>query len=79
VELDVPVKPETIFQSGSVGQQFVSAAIMMVVEEGKVSLDDTRDGATVGNFSIQGYDWSLGRLTWLLPRELMNADSWARL
>jgi CubicO group peptidase (beta-lactamase class C family) len=41
VELDVPVKPETIFQSGSVGKQFVSAAIMMLVEEGKVSLDDS--------------------------------------
>ncbi|HXY23035.1 MAG TPA: serine hydrolase domain-containing protein [Candidatus Acidoferrum sp.] len=41
VELDVAVKPETIFQSGSVGKQFVSAAIMMLVEEGKVSLDDS--------------------------------------
>ena len=40
VELAVPVKPETIFQSGSVGKQFVSAAIMMLVEEGKLSLDD---------------------------------------
>jgi CubicO group peptidase (beta-lactamase class C family) len=41
VELSVPVKPETLFQSGSVGKQFVSAAIMMLVEEGKVSLDDS--------------------------------------
>jgi CubicO group peptidase (beta-lactamase class C family) len=41
VELDVLVKPETIFQSGSVGKQFVSAAMMMLVEEGKVSLDDS--------------------------------------
>ena len=41
VELGVPVKPETIFQSGSVGKQFVSAAIMMLVEEGKLSLDDS--------------------------------------
>jgi CubicO group peptidase (beta-lactamase class C family) len=41
VELDVAVKPETIFQSSSVGKQFVSAAIMMLVEEGKVSLDDS--------------------------------------
>ncbi|HLW43995.1 MAG TPA: serine hydrolase [Candidatus Acidoferrales bacterium] len=41
VELDVPVKPETLFQSGSVGKQFVSAAVMMLVEEGKVSLDDS--------------------------------------
>lgn len=41
VELGVPVKPETIFQSGSVGKQFVSAAIMMLAEEGKLSLDDS--------------------------------------
>ncbi len=40
VELSVPVKPETLFQSGSVGKQFVSAAIMMLVEEGHVSLND---------------------------------------
>jgi len=41
VELNVPVKPETLFQSGSVGKQFVSAAVMMLVEEGKVGLDDS--------------------------------------
>jgi CubicO group peptidase (beta-lactamase class C family) len=41
VEVGVPVKPETSFQSGSVGKQFVSAAIMMLVEEGKLSLDDS--------------------------------------
>ncbi len=41
VELNAVVKPETIFQSGSVGKQFVSAAIMMLVEEGKVDLDDS--------------------------------------
>jgi len=41
VELNVAVKPETLFQSGSVGKQFVSAAVMMLVEEGKVGLDDS--------------------------------------
>jgi CubicO group peptidase (beta-lactamase class C family) len=41
VELNVPVKPETLFQSGSVGKQFVSAAMMMLVEESKVGLDDS--------------------------------------
>jgi len=40
VELQVPVKPETIFQSGSVGKQFTATAVMMLVEEGKLSLDD---------------------------------------
>ena len=41
VELNVPAKAETIFQSGSVGKQFTSAAIMMLVEEGKIGLDDS--------------------------------------
>lgn len=41
VELSVPAKPETLFQSGSVGKQFVSAAVMVLVEQGKLSLDDS--------------------------------------
>ena len=40
VEHNVPVKPETIFQTGSVGKQFTATAVMMLVEGGKVSLDD---------------------------------------
>jgi CubicO group peptidase (beta-lactamase class C family) len=40
VELQVPVKPETVFQSGSVGKQFTATAVMMLVEEGKIRLDD---------------------------------------
>jgi CubicO group peptidase (beta-lactamase class C family) len=39
VEHGVPVKPETIFQSGSVGKQFTATAVMMLVEEGKLALD----------------------------------------
>jgi CubicO group peptidase (beta-lactamase class C family) len=41
VELSVPVKPETMFESGSVGKQFTAAAVMMLVDDGKVSLDDS--------------------------------------
>jgi CubicO group peptidase (beta-lactamase class C family) len=40
VELQVPVKPETVFQSGSMGKQFTATAVMMLVEEGKIGLDD---------------------------------------
>jgi CubicO group peptidase (beta-lactamase class C family) len=40
VELQVPVKPETVFQSGSVGKQFTATAVMMLVEDGKIGLDD---------------------------------------
>jgi len=41
VEHDVPVRPETIFQSGSLGKQFTAAAVMTLVEEGKLALDDS--------------------------------------
>jgi len=40
VEHQVPVKPETIFQSGSTGKQFTATAVMMLVEEGKLGLDE---------------------------------------
>jgi CubicO group peptidase (beta-lactamase class C family) len=40
IELNVPARPETIFQSGSVGKQFTATLVMMLVEEGKLALDD---------------------------------------
>ena len=40
VELSVPATPETIFQTGSVGKQFTAMAVLMLVEEGKLGLDD---------------------------------------
>jgi CubicO group peptidase (beta-lactamase class C family) len=40
VELSVPVTPETLFQSGSVGKQFTATAVMMLVEAGKLGLED---------------------------------------
>jgi CubicO group peptidase (beta-lactamase class C family) len=40
LEHDVKVTPKTVFQSGSVGKQFTATAVMMLVEEGKLSLGD---------------------------------------
>ncbi len=40
VEHDVPVTPDTIFQSGSLGKQFTSAGVMLQVEAGKLALSD---------------------------------------
>lgn len=40
IELKAAASPDTIYQSGSVGKQFTSAAVMLLVEEGKVGLDD---------------------------------------
>jgi CubicO group peptidase (beta-lactamase class C family) len=40
LELNVPVTPNTIFQSGSIGKQFTATGVMLLLEEGKIALDD---------------------------------------
>ncbi len=40
VELNVAAKPETVYKIGSVSKQFIATGIMLLVEEGRVSLDD---------------------------------------
>ena len=36
----MPVKPETVFQSGSIGKQFTAAAVMILAQDNRLSLDD---------------------------------------
>jgi CubicO group peptidase (beta-lactamase class C family) len=40
VEHQVPVSPDTIFESGSVGKQFTAAAILLLADRGELDLDD---------------------------------------
>lgn len=40
VELSAPASEHTIYQTGSVGKQFTATAIMILVEEHKIALDD---------------------------------------
>lgn len=40
VEHSVPVTEKTVFQSGSVGKTFTAALVMLLAEDGKLSLDD---------------------------------------
>jgi CubicO group peptidase (beta-lactamase class C family) len=40
LEHNAPATPNTMFQSGSVGKQFTAFAVMMLVEEGGIGLDD---------------------------------------
>jgi CubicO group peptidase (beta-lactamase class C family) len=40
IELNVAVRPDTVFKIGSVSKQFIATGIMLLVDEGKISLDD---------------------------------------
>src|SRR5918993_5136916 len=39
LEHDVSNRPDTIFEAGSVSKQFTAAAILLLAQEGKLSLD----------------------------------------
>lgn len=41
VEHQVPVHPDTVFQSGSIGKMFTAVAVMLMVEDGKLDLDES--------------------------------------
>src|SRR6516225_1099375 len=40
LERNVPVTAETVFESGSVAKQFTAAALILLAQQGKISLDD---------------------------------------
>src|SRR5262245_56226359 len=40
MELNVPVTKDTAFEVGAITTEFTAAAIMILVQEGKISLDD---------------------------------------
>jgi CubicO group peptidase (beta-lactamase class C family) len=40
LEHDIPVTDRTIFQSGSIGKQFTAAAIVLLADDGRLTLDD---------------------------------------
>ena len=40
LELNVPITPRTVMDIGSVSKQFTAASILMLQQEGKLSLDD---------------------------------------
>jgi CubicO group peptidase (beta-lactamase class C family) len=40
LEFKAPVTTETLFESGSIGKQFTATGVMMLVEEGKIGLED---------------------------------------
>ncbi|WP_428742805.1 serine hydrolase domain-containing protein [Tenacibaculum sp.] len=53
LELDVNMIPENVFKVGSMTKQFTSVSILMLLEEGKLSLEDTIT-KYIPNFPIKG-------------------------
>ena len=69
LENDVPATPETVYRIGSVTKQFTASAIMRLMEQGKLSLDDTLQ-KFFPNYPAQGH-----RVT---VRNLLNHTSGIR-
>jgi CubicO group peptidase (beta-lactamase class C family) len=66
VENQVPVTPQTVFRIGSVTKQFTSSAVMQLVEQGKIGLDDELT-KYIPNFPTHGQH--------ILVRHLLNHTS----
>jgi D-alanyl-D-alanine carboxypeptidase len=61
LEHGVRVTPQTVFQSGSIGKQFTAMAIMMLIEEKKLALEDP-----ISKYLDVPEDWSAIRVRHLL-------------
>lgn len=61
LELAVPLTPEHVFRLGSITKQFTGAAIMLLVEEGKVDLD-ARVQAYLPDYPSHGHDMTVRHL-----------------
>ncbi|HEY6403298.1 MAG TPA: serine hydrolase domain-containing protein, partial [Blastocatellia bacterium] len=40
VEHNIPARPETVYKIASVSKQFIATGIMILLQDGKISLDD---------------------------------------
>ena len=73
LEHDVPNKPDTIFEAGSVSKQFTAAAILLLAAEGKLSIDDP-----VRKYIPELPDYSLDNRVPLTIRHMLNHTSGLR-
>ncbi len=62
LELDAPATPSTLYGLGSISKQFTAAAIMLLVEERRIGLDDP----LTNYFSWAPKEWSEVRVRHLL-------------
>ena len=61
VELDVPTPERAVYEIGSVTKQFTSASVLLLVEQGKLSLDDPLT-KYLPDYPTQGHTVTIRRL-----------------
>ena len=61
MELGVPIKPEMVFRLGSITKQFTATAILMLAEQGKLSVSDDIT-KYLPDFPVQGHKVTIEHL-----------------
>jgi CubicO group peptidase (beta-lactamase class C family) len=61
LELNVPMKPDMVFKIGSITKQYTAIAILQLVEEGKISLQDSIQ-KFIKNFPSKGHTITIENL-----------------
>ena len=61
VELNVPMQPDLVFRIGSITKQFTAVGILQLVEQGKISLQDSVQ-RYIADFPSKGYTITIENL-----------------
>src|SRR4051812_45514360 len=61
LELNVPLQPDMVFNMASITKQFTSVAILQLVEQGKISLQDSLQ-KFIPDFPSKGYTITIENL-----------------
>lgn len=61
MEYELPMKPDMVFDLGSIGKQITAVVIMQLVEQGKLALDDPLD-KYIKDFPMQEYTITIENL-----------------
>jgi CubicO group peptidase (beta-lactamase class C family) len=82
LEYELPMKPDMVFDLGSIGKQITAVVIMQLVEQGKLALDDPLD-KYIKDFPMQAYTITIEHLlthtsglTDIFQLEAFGPDIW---